>query len=144
MSQQNQYHESEYALKTKKTDAELVADFQQGCALHGKDSNETSEAFEPIFQRYWSFTVYLARQKLGKNFGERYGEDLAAATLMTTLMRLRDGKEKITDLKGLIRHSLYFEHADLMEKLFQGRRLARAGIIPGGSEVFLDQTTAIS
>jgi len=102
-------------------DAELVAIYLQALNQQGKQSEAASDAFAPIFRRYWPQVYGLAMNRLGAV----YAEDLAGETMMTVLERL-NGKEEITNLKGLVRHSFDREYATLLEKLFQGKKLLRA------------------
>ncbi len=103
------------------TDAELVINYREALGKSGPRSEEASLAFEPIFRRYWPQINKLAQDKMGSV----YAEDLAGETMQTVLERL-NGKEVITNLKGLVRHSFERDYASLLEKLFQGRKLLRA------------------
>jgi RNA polymerase sigma factor (sigma-70 family) len=105
------------------TDAQMVVNYRTAARQHGVRSEAASFAFEPIFRRYWSMVYGLASSRLGAV----YAEDLAAEAMSTVLERL-NGKEDITNLRGLVRHSFEREYASLLEKLFQGKKLMRAGI----------------
>lgn len=105
------------------TDADLVEAYRLAAVQGGPHSEVAGEAFEPIFRRFWPYVYSLATSKLGT----LYAEELAAETMMTVLERL-NGKEIVTNLKGLVRHSFEREYATLLEKLFQGRKLMRAGV----------------
>ncbi len=114
------------ALRTRRDpnepgDAELVADYRRAFERFGPRSEAASLAFEPIFRRFWPQLLRLAESKMG----QLYAEDLAGETMQTVLERL-NGKEIVTNLKGLVRHSFEREYATLLEKLFQGRKLLRA------------------
>jgi RNA polymerase sigma factor (sigma-70 family) len=102
-------------------DSELVAYYNQTAARYGASSPEAGEAFEPIFKRYWQYVYSLSLTKIGGV----YAEDLANETLQTVWERL-NGKEIVTNLRGLVRHSFEREYATLLEKLLQGRKLQRA------------------
>ncbi len=104
-------------------DSMLVEAYRQAKESHGPRSEESSQAFEPIFRRYWPFVYSLAVSRMGAV----YAEDLAAEAMSTVLERL-NGKEVITNLRGLVRHSFEREYASLLEKLFQGKKLMRAGL----------------
>ncbi len=101
-------------------DLEMVARYKQAVSLYGERSEQGSTAFEPIFEQFWPQIQYLANSKIGGV----YADDLASETLKTVWERL-NGREVITNLNGLVRHSFEREYATLLEKLFQGRRLAR-------------------
>jgi len=105
------------------TDAELVEAYHYISAQNGPHSEAAGVAFEPIFRRFWPYVYSLALGKLGA----LYAEELAAETMLTVLERL-NGKEVVTNLKGLVRHSFEREYATLLEKLFQGKKLMRAGL----------------
>lgn len=105
------------------SDAELVEAYRIAAAKYGARSEAASAAFEPIFRRYWSNVYGLASSRLGAV----YAEDLAAEAMFTVLERL-NGNEVITNLRGLVRHSFEREYASLLEKLFQGKKLMRAGL----------------
>lgn len=105
------------------SDPELVEVYHQAVDQDGPNSEAAGVAFEPIFRRFWPYVYSLATVKLGT----LYAEELAAETMMTVLERL-NGKEVVTNLKGLVRHSFEREYATLLEKLFQGRKLMRAGV----------------
>lgn len=105
------------------SDMELVETYYAALKKYGSRGEATSEAFKPIFIRYWSYVHNLAVGKLGA----LYAEDLAAETMSTVLERL-NGKEVVSNLKGLVRHSFEREYANLLEKLFQGKKLMRAGL----------------
>jgi len=104
-------------------DVQLVESYRLASGQNGPHSEEASLAFEPIFRRYWPYVSNLASSRLGAV----YAEDLAAETMSTVLERL-NGKEVITNLRGLVRHSFEREYATLLEKLFQGKKLMRAGL----------------
>lgn len=106
------------------SDAELVAAYRAAADTSGPRSEQASGAFEPLFRRYWPYVFNLSKSRLGAV----YAEDLSAETMMTVLERL-NGKEVVTNFKGLVRHSFEREYASLLEKLFQGRKLMRAGLI---------------
>ncbi len=108
---------------TQEPDVQLVETYRLASSKHGSDSEEASWAFEPIFRRYWPYVSNLASSRLGAV----YAEDLAAEAMSTVLERL-NGKEVITNLRGLVRHSFEREYATLLEKLFQGKKLMRAGL----------------
>ena len=101
-------------------DLELVQRYKQAVARYGERSEEAGVAFEPIFEQFWPQIQYLANSKIGAV----YADDLASETLKTVWERL-NGREVINNLNGLVRHSFDREYATLLEKLFQGRRLAR-------------------
>ena len=105
------------------TDAELVEAYHTAADQYGPRSDQASLAFEPIFRRFWPFVYSLAISRLGAV----YAEDLAAESMSTVLERL-NGREVITNLRGLVRHSFEREYASLLEKLFQGKKLMRAGL----------------
>ncbi len=106
------------------SDGELVEAYHEATALKGGPRSEAaSAAFEPIFKRYWPYVHSLASSKMGA----LYADELAAETMLTVLERL-NGKEIITNLRGLVRHSFEREYATLLEKLFQGKKLTRAGL----------------
>jgi RNA polymerase sigma factor (sigma-70 family) len=119
------------------TDQELVANYLKAYRGYGASSVEASEAFEPIFKRYWPFAVARATGRLGKDLATLYSEEIASDTLLTVLKRLNAGKEEVVYLKGLVIHSFNRRCSDFLERLLQGRRLSRAGIIPDGSEAFI-------
>jgi RNA polymerase sigma factor (sigma-70 family) len=102
-------------------DSELVDNYNQATEQYGNTSNEASLAFEPIFKRYWQYVYSLSLTKIGAV----YAEDLANETMQTVWERL-NGKEVVTNLRGLVRHSFEREYATLLEKLLQGRKLQRA------------------
>jgi len=102
-------------------DEELVAVYKAAAERYGKDSEEAALAFEPIYARYWPQTYGLALGKLGA----LYADDLAQETMQTVWERL-NGREIITNLRGLVRHSFEREYVTILEKLLQGRRLQRA------------------
>jgi RNA polymerase sigma factor (sigma-70 family) len=110
-------------INNQEPDVQLVEAYRQAAAENGPDSEEASLAFEPIFRRYWPYVSNLASSRLGAV----YAEDLAAEAMSTVLERL-NGKEVITNLRGLVRHSFEREYATLLEKLFQGKKLMRAGL----------------
>lgn len=120
--------------RNEPSDAELVEIYRSAAAQFGKQSEQASLAFEPIFRRYWSHIYNLAMGRLGTV----YAEDLAGETMQTVLERL-NGNEVITNLRGLVRHSFEREYATLLEKLFQGKKLLRAqqsaGITPNEADV---------
>ncbi len=104
-------------------DAQLVETYHRALAQYGPRSEQAGTAYEPIFRRFWPYAYALANSRMSAI----YAEELAAETLMTVLERL-NGKEVITNLKGLVRHSFEREYATLLEKLFQGKKLARGGL----------------
>ena len=104
-------------------DVQLVETYRLASGKNGPHSEEASLAFEPIFRRYWPYVSNLASSRIGAV----YAEDLAAEAMSTVLERL-NGKEVITNLRGLVRHSFEREYATLLEKLFQGKKLMRAGL----------------
>jgi RNA polymerase sigma factor (sigma-70 family) len=110
-------------INNQEPDVQLVEAYRQAAAENGPHSEEASLAFEPIFRRYWPYVSNLASSRLGAV----YAEDLAAESMSTVLERL-NGKEVITNLRGLVRHSFEREYATLLEKLFQGKKLMRAGL----------------
>ena len=117
------------------SDAELVEAYRLASEANGPRSEAASLAFEPIFRRFWPFVYGLAVGRLGTV----YAEDLAAEAMSTVLERL-NGREVVTNLRGLVRHSFEREYASLLEKLFQGKKLMRAGLTsvegePGGAKV---------
>lgn len=103
------------------TDAELVSSYKEAVVRYGADSYEASEAFEPIFKRHYPYVYNLSLTKIGAV----YAEDLANESMQTVWERL-NGKEIITNLRGLVRHSFERDYATLLEKLLQGRKLQRA------------------
>lgn len=105
------------------TDAELVEAYRVAEERDSARSEAASLAFEPIFRRFWPYVHSLASSRLGAV----YAEDLTAETMMTVLERL-NGNEVVTNLRGLVRHSFEREYASLLEKLFQGKKLMRAGV----------------
>ena len=106
--------------KNAAVERQLVAAYEQAAAKYGARSEEASQAFAPIFERFWPQVYYRALHKIGAV----YAEDLASETLKTVWERL-NGNEVVTNLGGLVRHSFEREYATLLEKLFQGRKLAR-------------------
>jgi RNA polymerase sigma factor (sigma-70 family) len=110
--------------RQKTDDAALVEDYRRAAETYGPRSEEASLAFEPIFKKYWPQIHGMAMSRMGVI----YAEDLAGETMQTVLERL-NGKEVITNLRGLVRHSFEREYATILEKVFQGKKLARAGII---------------
>lgn len=121
----DQYVEPDNARLNVKTqrrqhDLEMVARYKQAVDRYGERSEQAGIAFEPIFEQFWPQIQYLAANKIGAV----YADDLASETLKTVWERL-NGREIITNLNGLVRHSFEREYATLLEKLFQGRRLAR-------------------
>jgi RNA polymerase sigma factor (sigma-70 family) len=102
-------------------DSDLVAEYNHAAETYGLSSTEASLAFEPIFKRYWQYIYSLSLTKIGAV----YAEDLANETMQTVWERL-NGKEIVTNLRGLVRHSFEREYATLLEKLLQGRKLQRA------------------
>ncbi len=112
------------------SDAELVESYHQAMAQGGPRSEAASLAFEPIFRRFWPYAYNLANSRLGAV----YAEDLAAETMSTVLERL-NGREVVTNLRGLVRHSFEREYATLLEKLFQGKKLMRAGLTSLDAEI---------
>ncbi|MDB5082376.1 MAG: hypothetical protein JWP00_4300 [Chloroflexi bacterium] len=118
-------------INNQEPDVQLVEAYRLASATYGPKSEEASLAFEPIFRRYWPYVSNLASSRLGAV----YAEDLAAEAMSTVLERL-NGKEVITNLRGLVRHSFEREYATLLEKLFQGKKLMRAGLttVDAGNE----------
>jgi len=110
-------------INNQEPDTQLVENYRLASSNYGPHSEEASLAFEPIFRRYWPYVSNLASSRLGAV----YAEDLAAEAMSTVLERL-NGKEIITNLRGLVRHSFEREYATLLEKLFQGKKLMRAGL----------------
>ncbi len=106
------------------SDLELVAAYRAASERYGQTSQEASLTFEPIFKRYWNYVQTLSASRMGVVCAE----DLSSETMFTVLERL-NGHEVITNLRGLVRHSFEREYATLLEKLFQGRKLMRAGLI---------------
>lgn len=110
-------------INNQEPDTQLVENYRLASSKYGPHSEDASLAFEPIFRRYWPYVSNLASSRLGAV----YAEDLAAEAMSTVLERL-NGKEVITNLRGLVRHSFEREYATLLEKLFQGKKLMRAGL----------------
>lgn len=108
------------AASERQKDLLLVEVYKQAAASYGSRSEQASAAFEPIFERFWPQVHYRAMNKIGAV----YADDLASETLKTVWERL-NGNENVTNLAGLVRHSFEREYATLLEKLFQGRKLAR-------------------
>ena len=104
----------------RQRDLLLVEVYKQAAQQYGERSEQASEAFAPIFERFWPQVHYRAISKIGAV----YADDLASETLKTVWERL-NGHEVVTNLAGLVRHSFEREYATLLEKLFQGRKLAR-------------------
>lgn len=104
----------------RQRELQWVEAYKQAVATYGPRSEEASLAFQPIFEKYWPQMHYRATTKIGAV----YAEDLASETLKTVWERL-NGHEVVTNLAGLVRHSFEREYATLLEKLFQGRKLAR-------------------
>ncbi len=103
------------------SDAELVANYKAAAERYGSASAEAEMAYEPIYSRYYGQVFSLALSKLGA----LYCEDLAQETLYTVWERL-NGREVVTNLRGLVRHSFEREYVTMLEKLLQGRKLQRA------------------
>jgi RNA polymerase sigma factor (sigma-70 family) len=103
------------------SDAELVSRFKAVAESSGPKSEEAAQVFRLIFERYWPQVYSLAVSKIGT----LYAEDLAQDTLYTVWERL-NGREVVTNLRGLVRHSFEREYVTLLEKLLQGRKLQRA------------------
>lgn len=101
-------------------DLVLVEAYREAVTRSGRKSEEASLAFEPIFRRHWPQIYNLALNKIGA----LYADDLAAETMQTLVERL-NGKEVVTNLKGLLRHSFEREYASMLERLFQGKKLLR-------------------
>ncbi|MEI7554814.1 sigma-70 family RNA polymerase sigma factor [Candidatus Chlorohelix sp.] len=111
------------------SDGELVAIYKARAEQFGALSEEAAEAFRPIYERYWHQAYFWALRKIGAV----YAEDLAQDTLQTVWERL-NGREVVTNLKGLVRHSFEREYATMLEKLLQGRKLQRANRNEVGQE----------
>ncbi|NWJ47883.1 MAG: sigma-70 family RNA polymerase sigma factor [Chloroflexi bacterium] len=111
------------------SDSELVSAYKARAEQFGARSEEAAEAFKPIFERYWNQAYFWALSKIGAV----YAEDLAQDTLQTVWERL-NGREVVTNLRGLVRHSFEREYATLLEKLLQGRKLQRANRHEEGQE----------
>jgi RNA polymerase sigma factor (sigma-70 family) len=118
------------AQQTGPSDLELVERYKDTAAKFGTRSNEAGAAFEPIFSRFWPYVYNLALTKMGA----LYAEDLANESLQTVWERL-NGKEVVTNLRGLVRHSFEREYASLLERLLQGRKLQRARQTSGETTV---------
>lgn len=98
-------------------DQELVTLYQAAAQENGINSSEAYDAFNQIVETYEKFIFCLARKQ---GLDEETAEDLAQETLTTIWKRL-NGKETITNLRGLITHSFQCRWKTYLERTYHKR-----------------------
>lgn len=139
-------------------DNELVSYYKTSISEKGLQSNEANQVINHIFLKYTNLISVLARQK---GIAEAYIDDIKQLVFLTVWQRL-NGKEEITNLKGLILHSFHCRAATYFERTYHKKAagqaiqtisLATPGLLnegnsnnfqmvkgAGGREIYLDVT----